>query len=99
MKRFLLKLIAPRPTFAQDMTEAERMIMRDHVAYWTDLKNKGVAVAFGPVIDPKGVWGVAIVEVTDDAVMRTTVSADPVSKARLGSIEVYPMGPGTIVRN
>ena len=74
------------------------MVMREHVGYWTDLMNKGIAVAFGPVLDPKGVWGVAVIEVADEAGLQPIVSGDPVAKSRLGAIEVYPMGPGTIVR-
>ena len=54
---FAHKLISPRPTFAHDMTEAEKKVMIEHVAYWTGLMEKGVAVVFGPVLDPKGAWG------------------------------------------
>lgn len=98
MKRFLLKLIPPRPTFAEDMTEAERNVMREHVSRWKDLAEKGIAVVFGPVLDPRGAWGVAIVEVADEADAHALVPNDPVIKAGLGTIQVYPMGPGTIVR-
>ena len=72
--------------------------MQDHVVYWKGLAEKGTAVVFGPVLDPKGVWGVAVVEVSDEAEARSLVPKDPVFKARLGQIEVYPMAPGTIVR-
>ena len=54
MRQFLFKLIAPRPTFAQDMMEAERKVMQEHVVYWKGLADRGVAVVFGPVLDPKG---------------------------------------------
>jgi len=98
MRQFLFKLIAPRPTFAQDMTEAERKVMQEHVVYWKGLADRGVAVVFGPVLDPKGVWGVAVVEVSDEAEARALVPNNPVFKAHLGQIEVYPMSSGTIVR-
>lgn len=62
MKQFLRKLIPPRPTFAQDMTEVERKIMQEHIIYWKDLSDRGIAIIFGPVLDPIGTWGVAIVE-------------------------------------
>ena len=97
MKQFLFKLLPPRPSFPQDMTVAERKIMQEHVQYWTSLRDKGVAVAFGPVLDPKSVWGVAIVEVVDEAGARALLPNDPVVKAGLGTVEVYPM-PGAIVR-
>ena len=44
MKYFLCRLIPPRPTFAQDMTDAEAKVMGDHVAYWTELAEKGTAI-------------------------------------------------------
>lgn len=98
MKRFLLRLIAPRPTFAQDMTEAERRVMREHVAYWKGLFDKRIAVVFGPVLDPKGVWGVAIIEVADEAEGKALVANDPTVKAGVGAIELYPMFPDAMVR-
>ena len=95
---FAFKLISPRPTFAHDMTDAERKVMIEHVAYWTGLMEKGIAVVFGPVLDPKGVWGLAVVETSSEAEARAIVPNDPVFKARLGTIEVHPMSPRSIVR-
>ncbi len=66
---------------------------------WKDLTNRGVAIAFGPVLDPKGVWGVAIIEVTDEAEARRIAMEEPVTKASLGRIEIYPMAPGSIATN
>jgi hypothetical protein len=54
VKFFLCKLVPPRPTFAQDMTEAETKLMQEHVMYWKELAGRGIAVVFGPVADPKG---------------------------------------------
>ena len=34
MPTFVLRLIAPRPDFAQTMTDAEREIMNRHAAHW-----------------------------------------------------------------
>jgi uncharacterized protein len=51
MNYYLYKVIPPRPTFAADITETESAIMSKHVAYWTDLLDKDVAVAFGPVAE------------------------------------------------
>ena len=36
-KDFVFKLIPPRPTFANDMTQQEMGLMKKHVAYWTDM--------------------------------------------------------------
>lgn len=65
-KYHALKLIPPRPTFAQDMTQEERNIMQQHVAYWTNLMRQGNAIAFGPVLDRKGVYGLGIVSVDNE---------------------------------
>ena len=95
-KLFLFKLISSRPTFPFDMTEAERKIMKEHVAYWTNLRDKGVAVAFGPVMDPKGVWGLAIVEIASEAEAKELIPGDPAFKGGIGRYEVIPMGPGIV---
>lgn len=44
--RFFYKLIPPRPTFVQDMTEAERKAMGEHAINWKDLIDKGVAIVW-----------------------------------------------------
>jgi len=51
MKQFLCKLIPPRLTFAQDMTEVERKIVQEHFVYWKDLSDRRIAIVFGPVLD------------------------------------------------
>jgi uncharacterized protein YciI len=81
-----------------EMTESERKVMGEHVNYWTALRDKGIAIVFGPVLDAKGVWGVAVVETPDEAAARALLANDPVEKGGLGRIEIYPMGPGTVVR-
>ena len=45
------KLLSPRPIFAVDMSDSERLAMREHVAYWTELSQRGTAIVFGPVND------------------------------------------------
>jgi hypothetical protein len=59
---FMIKYPPKRPTFALDMTEAEREIMGRHIAYWTDLMNRGHVLVFGPVMAPGGFYGLGIVE-------------------------------------
>jgi len=69
--------------------------MQEHALYWKDLTVKRIAVAFGPVLDPKGVWGLAIVEAANEQDVRALGANDPAIKAGL-RFEVYPM-PGAIV--
>jgi uncharacterized protein len=92
MKYFLLKLNPPRPKFPQDMTEEERRFMQEHVRYWRDLADKLIAILFGPVIDPKGVYGIAIIEASNDNIAFEISENDPVIRAKLGfCYEIYPM--------
>jgi hypothetical protein len=89
---FLCRLIPPRPSFAMDMNPSEAMAMHEHVAYWTDLLGKGKAIAFGPVLDPKGPWGVGIVSVSDKEELGELQANDPAIRARIGlSYEAFPM--------
>jgi hypothetical protein len=47
---FVFRLKAPRPTFAQDMTDEEREIMGRHAAYRQPFIDSGEMVVFGPVL-------------------------------------------------
>jgi len=91
MPHFFLKLIPPRPTFAADMSEAERASMQRHAAYLAELLRDGAGIAFGPVFDPSGVFGMGIVEAADEAAARAITDKDPAVKEGVGRYEVYPM--------
>jgi uncharacterized protein YciI len=88
---FVFKLIPPRPTFAEDMTEGERDIMTQHAAYWTDKADKRIAIVFGPVLDPKGVYGLGIIEVDNEDQAYTLATKDPAVESGLQRVEIYPM--------
>ena len=81
MKYFFCKLIPPRATFAQDMTPVERAVMGEHVAYWQGLMQEHKALAFGPVADPHGGYGIGIIAASDDGEMESLRSNDPTIKA------------------
>ena len=72
--------------------------MQEHVTYWTGLADRRIAIVFGPVLDPKGTWGVAIVQVEDEDELHTILTNDPATKAGVLTNEIYPMGPNTVVR-
>ncbi len=57
MKYSLYKLIPPRPTFPKDMTDIEEELMHEHFNYWKDLADRRIAIVYGPVEDPKGMYG------------------------------------------
>ena len=62
-QHFFLKLIPPRATFTLDMTNEERLVMQHHVSYWKPYVDSGVVLVLGPVLDPKGGYGIAVVGV------------------------------------
>jgi uncharacterized protein YciI len=96
MKHFYYKLIPPRPTFPADMTEAEGAIMQEHFSYWQSLIADGKAVAYGPVMDPKGTYGIAIVLADDVEAVQEMGRGDPAIKAKAGfGLEVHEM-PGAM---
>ena len=61
MPGFVFKLIPPRDNFATDLSEAERTTMTEHVEYWRTLMAEGHVVAFGPVADAAGSYGIGII--------------------------------------
>ena len=94
---YTYKLIPPRPGFAVDQTDAEAAVMAEHVSYWSDLRDRGIAVVFGPVLDPSGVWGLAVVEATTNDEVEEIRAHDPAVRTGTATAEVYSM-PGAIVR-
>ncbi len=60
---FALYLLPSRPDFAQTMTAEEHSIILEHITYWTNLMNQGKVLVFGPVLDPKAIYGLGIVAV------------------------------------
>ena len=79
----------PRPTFHLDMTEGERSIMSQHVAYWTEKAKSGQAIVFGPVLDPRGVYGIGVYKVQDEDEFRGYLRGDPANG--LLEYEFHPM--------
>jgi uncharacterized protein YciI len=86
---FFLKLVPCRPTFALDMSDAERAIMGQHVAYWKTHLDKGDVVVFGPVMDPAGPYGMGVVAAESEAQIREFIANDPASQ--INTYEFYPM--------
>lgn len=84
----------PRPTFHLDMTDAERAIMSRHAAYWSEKAQNGKAVVFGPVLDPRGIFGIGVYQVQDEEEFRAYLKEDP-AKGLL-EFEFYPMARAVI---
>ncbi|GAB3449135.1 YciI family protein [Actinophytocola sediminis] len=97
MSHFLYQFVPHRPDLPTTMSDAEAAVMGEHVGYWQQLVDQGVAVVFGPVADPAGAWGIAVVAADDEEDVRGISAADPVTREDLGTVHIYPM-PGAIAR-
>ncbi|HVZ55389.1 MAG TPA: YciI family protein [Chitinophagaceae bacterium] len=86
---FFTKLVPSRPSFALDMTESERAVMQEHVAYWNDLMTRNKVVVFGPVMDPRGPFGMGVIRVETEEEARSITQGDPA--ARILAYEIFPM--------
>ncbi|WP_373696743.1 YciI family protein [Microvirga yunnanensis] len=94
----LCKLLPPRPTFPGDMTPSEAELMQKHAGYWQDLADRGVALVVGPVLDPAGIWGVAIIDAKDADAAAAIANDDPVIAAGGGfRYDIHPV-PQAILR-
>ena len=97
---FFVRLVSPRPTFMQDMTESERAIMREHGDYWRRHLAAGSVIVFGPVADPKGPWGLGVLRVQDAAEITRFEADDPAVKSIPGMrYEVLPMNTAVFAQN
>jgi hypothetical protein len=96
---FFCKLIAPRPTFSQEMSAEERQLMQAHAVYWREWMQRGNVIVFGLVADPAGPFGVGVVDFETDEAARAFTDGDPTIKAGAGfRFEVHPMPLGAVVR-
>jgi uncharacterized protein len=88
---FLDKLLPPRPSFPVDMSEHEAAVMAEHGRYWRGLLAEGTAVAFGPVLDPAGAWGLGLVEVASEDEAERIRDGDPAVVCGVATAEIHPM--------
>ena len=91
MKTWFILLIPPRTTFDKDATPAELALMAAHFVYWKDQFEKGVCLFGGPVLDPRGIYGVLAIGAMSEEEARALGEADPAVKAGIQRIEVAEM--------
>jgi uncharacterized protein YciI len=93
---FVYRLIPPRPSFAQDMTPEEGALMAAHGEHWRRLMDDGRVLVFGPVLEPDGVWGMAVVEAAGPEEVAAWGDADPAVDSGVMTYAVLPM-PSAVV--
>src|SRR5947209_19480100 len=96
MPTFVLRLIAPRPDFAQTLTDAERAIMNRHAAHWRPYLERGDMVVFGPVLVDEDSYGLAVVETGDEQALREFAAQDPVVRSGTAAFELGRLAAGHV---
>ena len=96
MSIFVFRLLAPRSTFALDMTDEERAVMGQHAAHWQPFIDSGQMVLFGPVLDSTGSWGLGVVEAEDEDELRAFAAGDPAVTTGTAQIEIGTMLDGFV---
>jgi uncharacterized protein YciI len=96
MSTFVLRLKAPRPSFALDMSDAERAVMGAHAQHWQAYIDSGQMVVFGPVLDSSGSWGLGVIEAEDEEALREHAAADPAITSGTAEIELGKMLAGFV---
>jgi uncharacterized protein YciI len=93
MSTFVVRLKAPRPTFALDMTDEEREVMGRHAAHWQRYIDSGQMVVFGPVLDADGSWGLGVLEAGDEEEdeLRAFAQTDPAVTSGTAQVEIGKM--------
>jgi uncharacterized protein YciI len=88
---YVYRLIPPRPTFHQDMSDEERAIMSRHADYWARLVEQGDVVVYGPVVDSNGSWGLAVIRCDSLEDARALALADPAVSSGMASFDIGTM--------
>jgi uncharacterized protein YciI len=91
---FFCRLVANRPNFAMSMTPDEQATMRAHGEFLQSQLAAGTLVVAGPVMDPAGVFGMAVFEAESMDELRRLLDRDP-AKA-IGRYEIAPIGPSVV---
>jgi uncharacterized protein len=93
---YSFKLIPPRPTFPQDITYQEKLLMKEHAVYFQQQFTVGRVLLYGPVMAKGGTFGLVILEVADEAEARHFGENDPSVRAGLNRFEISPMQLGGV---
>jgi uncharacterized protein YciI len=96
MATFVLRLIAPRPNFAQTLTDEEREIMSSHAAHWSPYVERGDMVVFGPVLTDEDSYGLAVLETDDEQALREFAAQDPVVTSGTAAFEFGRLAAGHV---
>lgn len=90
-RQFLLRIEPVRAGFTlQNMTEEEQKTAAAHLAYWKGLFAEGKLTLAGQAFDPKGFFGIIVVNAPDMESASGLLHGDPFVKANLFRGDVVP---------
>src|ERR1700722_3237007 len=90
-QQFFMRLVAPRPIFPGSMTPEEVALMKEHVVYVGKAFETGMVLAYGPVLDPAGAFGIALLEVENLAEAEDWARKDPSIVGGMNTFTLAPM--------
>jgi uncharacterized protein YciI len=93
-QHYFFKLIPPRPTFPHDITADEKRLMDEHGRYFQEHFAAGRLLIYGPVMATGGAFGLAVLEVDNEAEAQQFGDGDPSVRGGLNRFEIYPMQVG-----
>ncbi len=96
MTTFVLRLKAPRPNFAQTLSDSELEIMGRHAAHWRPYLDRGDMVVFGPILTDEDSYGLAVVEADDEQALREFAAQDPVVTTGTAAFEFGRLARGHV---
>lgn len=73
------------------MNAEERVLMNAHTVYTKQHFAAGKILIYGPVMAAGGPFGMAVLEVADEAEVRQILENDPTVRAGLNRFELSPM--------
>jgi uncharacterized protein YciI len=78
------------------MNDDEKSVMQQHMQYWANLTDQRNAIVYGPVFDPAGVFGMAVIEVDTDDEARNISEQDPAVSSTICTCQLLPMQVGLL---
>ena len=93
---FFYKLVPPRPDFHLTMNETERQAMNEHKDYWAGLIEQRKVIVYGPVFDPNGAYGMAVLDVENDEEATSLKNNDPAVSSGICTANLFQMQVGLV---
>ena len=78
-----------RPDFAATMTDAEKLVWREHAGRLQRLLDEGTLILAGPTLGSVNT-GIAVFEAEDEEAARAIMDSDPIAASGFAQLELRP---------